>query len=168
MNDLSRYLAVKDQMKTGDLLQWCSNSVIGKLICWKTGYNVSHSSLVLRLSEYEGTERRRFTTEALGMGTVLSLLSRRLEHFDGNLWWYPLKANWNEKRTFIGEMSLGLIGIKYDYKNLLKQLFGKISVDIQQLWCSEYVYACYGFAGEAPYPGELNNLGIFKKGVQLL
>ena len=168
MNDLSRYRAVKEQMKTGDLLQWRSDSLIGKLICWKTGYDVSHSSLVLRLSEYEGLERRRFTTEALGIGTVLSLLSRRLEGFDGNLWWYPLIDDWDKKRTFIGEMSLSLIGIKYDYKSLIKQIFGVVSVDVQKLFCSEYVYLCYGFAGEAPYPGALNDLGIFKKGVQLI
>jgi len=168
MNDLTRYRAVKEQMKTGDLLQWRSNSTVGTLICWWTGYEVSHSSLILRLSEYEGEERHRFTTEAISKGTVLSLLSRRLEHFDGNLWWYPLKEDWDKKRTFIGEMALGLIGIKYDYKNLLKQIFGKISADIEQLWCSEYVYVCYGYSGIAPYPGELSKLGIHKEGVQLI
>jgi len=168
MNDLSRYRTYKEHMKTGDLLQWRSNSIVGKLIYWKTGYDVSHSSLILRLSEYEGEERRRFTTEAIGIGTVLSLLSRRLEHFNGNLWWFPLIDDWDEKRTFIGEMAVGLIGIKYDYKSLIKQIFGAVSVDIQRLFCSEYVYLCYGFAGQAPYPGALSNLGIHKKGVQLL
>lgn len=168
MNDISKYLELKDQMKTGDLLQWRSNSVIGALIRWKTDSTVNHSSLVLRLTEYEGLERRRFTTEALSNGTVLSLLSRRLEQFDGEVWWHPLIDSWNEKRQAIGEAALSLIGIPYDYQSIADQVFSKVSADAQSLFCSEYCFLAYGFKGQAPAPGDMIRLGIFKEGVKIL
>jgi len=168
MKDLTAYESVKDAMKTGDLLQWRSNSLIGSLIRWRTKSNVNHSSLVLRLSEYEGLERRRFTTEALEHGTVLNYLSRRLEQFDGEVWWYPLKDEWNEKRQAVGECALSLIGIPYDYQSIMHQIFGKVSADARSLFCSEYCFICYGMDGKAPTPADMPELGIYKEGVKIL
>ena len=168
MNDLSKYEAVKDQMKTGDLLQWRSNSLIGSLIRWRTGSNVNHSSLVMRFSEYQGLDRRRYTTEALEHGTVLNLLSRRLEAFDGECWWLTLKDEWNEKRQAIGESALSLIGIPYDYGSIFRQIFGKVSADARALFCSEYCFVCYGFDGKAPTPADMPGLGIFREAVKIL
>jgi len=168
MSKLIKYNEIKDDMRTGDLLQWRSPSIIGRLIRWKTGSNVNHSSMVIRLKEYEGRERRRWTTEALEHGTVLNLLSRRLNDFDGECWWYPLKDEWNEKRGEVGERSVYFIGIKYDYKSLFAQLFSKVSADARRLFCSEYCYIAYGFTGKAPNPGEMPGLGIFKEPVQIL
>jgi hypothetical protein len=167
-NDLSKYLAVRDLMKTGDLLQWRSNSLIGALIRWRTGAEVNHSSLVLRLREYEGQDHRRFTTEALENGTVLHLLSRRLEDFDGECWWYPLKDNWNDKRQAIGEKALALIGIPYDYGSIVHQIFGAVSTDARALFCSEYCAIAYGIEGEAPTPADMPRLGIFAEPVKIL
>lgn len=168
MKDLSTYNAFKDQMKTGDLLQWHSNSLIGALIQWRTKSDVNHSGLVLRLSEYEGTERRRWTSEALENGVYPILLSRRLESFDGSVWWYPLKDEWNPKRQAIGECAVALFGVKYDYRSIFKQIFGKVSADARELFCSEYCFLCYGMDGTAPTPAEMTGLGIFKEGVKIL
>jgi hypothetical protein len=169
MNDLSRYEAVKDQMKTGDLLQWHSDSLIGWAIREKTGSNVNHSGLVIRLQEYEGLERRRFTHEALEHGIVMNLLSRRLEQFDGEAWWYPLKDEWNEKRQAIGERALSFTGIPYDYPAIIEQLFGDVKADSAQLFCSEMCFLAYGYQGTAPNPGNLvSTLKIFKEGVKIL
>lgn len=165
--NLTIYNQIKDQLKTGDLLQWRSNSVIGSLIRWKTESDVNHSSLVLRLGEYEGKDRRRFNLEAMEHGTVLNYLSRRLEAFDGECWWYPLCDSWNEKRGFVGEMALSLIGIPYDYGSIMRQVFASVSTEASRLFCSEYCYISYGFTGTAPNPGEMPKLGIFKEGVKL-
>jgi len=168
MNDLTAYLAVKDQMKTGDLLQWRSNSLIGALIRWRTKSDVNHSSLVIRLQEYEGLERRRWTTEALEHGTVLNLLSRRLEQFDGECWCYPLNDSWNAWRENCGEWALKMVGIPYDYGSILKQIIGKASADARALFCSEYCFMAYGLDGKAPSPGEMPELGIFKEPIKIL
>jgi len=162
------YSSIREQMKTGDLLQWKSNSIIGSLIRWKTKSTVNHSSLVLRIPEYQGKEKRVWTTEALEHGTVLNLLSRRIDEFDGELWWFPLKDEWHPKCEMIGEYALKMIGLPYDYKSIVKQIVGRVSADARALFCSEYCYLAYGFEGKAPNPGEMPKLGIFKEGVKLL
>jgi hypothetical protein len=168
MNDLTEYCKVKDQMKTGDLLQWHSASVIGILIRMKTKSFVNHSSLIIRLSEYEGLERMRYTTEALEHGIILNRLSKRLETFDGKVYWYPLKDEWDAKRQKIGEVALSYIGTPYDYKSIVRQLFGHVSADARALFCSEYCFISYGFTGTAPDPGDMPSLGIFKEHIRIL
>lgn len=165
--DITEYDAIKDQMKTGDLLQWRSNSLLGAAIRWKTKSNVNHSSLIIRLAEYEGLERRRYTTEALEHGIVLNFLSRRLEQFDGEVWWYQLNDTWNHARQEIGADALSMVGIPYDYKSLFYQLIGKVSADARKLFCSEYCYLSYGFTGTAPAPADMPALGIFKQPIKL-
>lgn len=168
MNDLTQYNEVKNSMKTGDLLQWASFSVIGWLIRWKTKSDVNHSSLVIRLAEYEGLERRRFTHEALERGVILNLLSRRLDRFNGKVWWYPLKDEWDERRQRIGELALAWTGVPYDYKSIADQLISSVSAEATALFCSEMCFMAYGFTGKAPTPGEMSGLGIFKEKVQIL
>lgn len=168
MNDLTKYREVADQIKTGDLLQWHTHGIFGTLIRWKTQSKVNHSGLAICLKEYEGLDRRRFTTEALNAGTVLNLLSRRLEQHQGEVWWYPLIDEWNDRRQAIGERALQMIGIPYDFKSIAFQLFGHVSTNDKALFCSEYCAMAYGILGTAPTPAEMFNLGIFKKGVQIL
>jgi hypothetical protein len=169
MKDLGIYELHKDEMKTGDLLEWRSPTLIGWGIRFVTGQMVNHSGLVLRLKEYEGTERYRYTTEAVGHGTVLTFLRRKLEHHKGECYWYALKDEWNPRRQAIGECALKYIGIPYDYGSIFKQLIARVGVDFRALFCSEYVWACYGFEGEAPWPGEIaKKVDIFKPAVRLL
>ena len=168
MNDLSKYNAIKDSLKSGDLILWQTNNFVGNAIQLFTGSIYSHASIVLRLSEYEGLERRRFTTEALRYGVVLNLLSRRLEHQNGVAWVFPLKDDWDLKRQAIGEKALSLVGIPYDYGSLWKMISGEVFADALKLFCSEYCFLAYGFEGQAPTPGEMPSLGIFKKGVKLI
>lgn len=168
LNSLDSYLAVRDQMKTGDLLQWKSDSLIGSLIRWRTGAEVNHSGLVLRLQEYEGLERRRWTSEAVGHGVYPVLLSRKLESFKGSGWWHPLKDD--SLRTEIGRRMVGMFGVGYDFHAIFRQIFGRVSMDLRRLFCSEYCYYCVGGWGTAPNPGNLiAETGLWEEeGVQIL
>ena len=168
MNSLIRYEMLKDQMKTGDLLQWQTNSLIGKGIQWFTKSPYSHSSLVIRLSEYEGLERRRFTTEAMAHGVVLNLLSKRLFYQKGHCWWFPLKDEWDCQREQIGERALAFVGTPYDFKSIARFVFGRVSEDVQSLFCSELAYIAYGYEGVPPSPAGILRLGIFKPGVAVV
>jgi hypothetical protein len=168
INDLAKYESVKDQMKTGDLLQWSTNGIVGEGIRLFTHSEFSHSSLVLRLQEYEGLERRRFTTEATRKGVVLNLLSNRLQGENGRVWWYPLKEDWDCKRQDIGEKALLNIGKSYAFGNAAKFLIGKVSEDMNKMFCSQLCYVAYGFGGVPPSPGEMLDLGIFKEGMEII
>jgi hypothetical protein len=177
MNDLVIYDLAKGQMKTGDMLQWRSNSLLGWAIRLKTqgqrpqyekdhDINVNHTCMVIRLAEYEGEERRRWTQEALEHGVVLNLLSRRLEQFDGSVYWYRLRPEFN--RTAIGQVALSLIGVPYDYGSILKQLIAKVSVDARNLFCSEDYLYCFSFKGKALSPNEMPELGWHLEPVRIL
>ena len=161
------YTAVKDDMKTGDLLLFQTNGSIGRLIQRYTKSPYSHASLVIRLAEYEGLERHRYTTESLRHGVVLNLLSRRLEHQNGHCWWFALRDEWNDKRQLIGERALSYVGIPYDFKGIFRFLFGPVSADIQAIFCSELISMAYGYPG-APSPVQLLDYGIHRSGVQIL
>ena len=167
MKDLFLYNAVKNDLRTGDLILWQAHNVIGRIIQLFTRSSISHASLVIRLAEYEGTERRRFTTEAVGSGVMLTLLSRKLEH-GTVVWWYPLLDSWNDRRQEIGEKALSYIGVPYDFKSIFKFLFTEISADAKAIFCSELAFICYGFTGAAPAPDDLPRLGIFKDRVRIL
>ena len=176
-NDLEVYLFYRDQFRTGDMIAWKSNSTIGKLIRWRTvprsvpedsHLNVNHTSGIIRLKEYEGEARRVFVTESLEAGTVLNLLSRRLEKFDGHVWWYPLKDGWNSKRRKIGETALEYIGIKYDYKSIMEMITGSVSVDVKKFFCTEYYYHQLGFKGKAPNPYQICCMEFFQLPVRII
>jgi hypothetical protein len=146
MNDLSIYLSVRDSMKTGDILQWDSSSLLGAAIQSRKGGDINHTGIVIRLQEYEGLERRVFTLEALEDGVVLNLLSRRLESFNGHCYLLPLKSDYDCQRQVIGERALSCVGIPYDYFGIIEECFGNAQMGLEKLFCSETAW--YALTGK--------------------
>ena len=161
MGDLTLYNQHKQDMMTGDLLLWRANSLLGLAIRHFSKADVNHASLVMHFAQYEGDAHRRFTTEALSKGIILNLLSKQLEQYDGKVWWYRLKSDWESRRAMIGTSAMRYIGTPYDYKSLFKNAFGRVSANARELFCSEYCFLCYGLNGVAPTPGDMPKLGIF-------
>jgi len=157
MNALIRYRESRDLMRTGDVLQWDSSSLLGNAIQFRKGGDINHTGVIIRLQEFEGLERRVFTLEALENGVVLNLLSRRLESFSGHCYLLPLKSEYDPQRQGIGERALSCVGIPYDYPGIIKECFGNAQMDFGRLFCSETAwYALTGkTTGEAPDPVEL-------------
>jgi len=157
MNSLTKYFEVRDLMKTGDVLGWDSDTALGDSIQARKGGDINHTGIVLRMSEYEGQERRVFTLESLENGVVLNLLSRRLESFSGQCYLRRLRPELDSQRTQIGERALSCVGVPYDYPGIMKELFGNAQMDLSKLFCSEMGwYALTGRTdGEAPDPVEL-------------
>lgn len=185
-NDLSLYLDVRSQMRTGDLLQWHSNSVLGKMIRTKThkdrpkyevenDINVNHSSLVICLKEVESGDLRIHTNEAMEKGTVPAFLSVRLQQFDGHVWWYPLNDEiegiFNVDRIKIGRNAFEYLGVGYDYWAIAKKLVNiKTRIDIRKLFCNEYCSVCYGVrtGSVARSPNAMPRLHIHKTPTMIL
>lgn len=162
---LKEYEENRDQMKTGDLLLWRSNSLLGSLIRFFSKGKVNHASLLLRIIAYEGQEKRVFTSEALEHGVVINPLSLRLQEYDGEVWWYPLRKEWDNERNAIGVRALQYLGVGYDYGSLFKNAICRVSADVRKLFCSEYYYICLGRSGTAPTPEDLKEYKWFKKPV---
>jgi len=163
---MNNYDKRKEIMKTGDCLLWRSPGIVSWLIRRFT--SVNHAGLIIRPPNYGPFKDRRFTMEAAGSGVVLRLLSEKLRSFKGEVWLYPLKDEFDEYRSSIGAWSLEKEGTPYDYKSLFKQIFGRVSADMQSFFCSEFCYMAWEAVGipmevqKAPMPGGIPNLGIFK------
>ena len=170
--DLTAYLAIRPEINTGDLLEWGSSTIIGKAIRFVTRKDVNHDSLALRFDRFDGLLNRRFCLEALEHGIELNLLSRRLENFKGQVYWYKLKPEYNNKRSAIAGWALKQVGVKYDYGSLFKNLLGRVSTDARRFFCSEYYFMALEAVGilkadKAPRPGEFKAFGIHEPRVQI-
>ena len=173
---LTKYKLIRGRMKTGDLLQWQSNSVLGWVIRLLSHGKVNHSGLIFRFQEYAGLSNNRWTMEALENGFDLNLLSDRLKSFDGMVWWYPLKDEYNECRDDIATWAMLHKGIKYDFLGIVKQIIGRVSANARRLFCSEACYLAYKSAEipmnwkgkKSPQPADMPGLGIFKKPINIL
>ncbi len=170
--DLSIYQSCKARMETGDLVQWKEHFSLNPKtwfwLFWRTitFSKMNHSSMVLRLQEFEQLPTKRFTTESsLFTGTALNRLSHRLKHYNGEVWWHPLKDKYEPRRQQIGEEMLARIGIPYDLFRVFMislcrwvgypcKIFGiKKGAEILERWrgrheqdkvfCSEYCFWVY-------------------------
>jgi hypothetical protein len=168
MRDLSQYDNLRPLIKTGDLVEFASNGIIGKSIMAVTGKGVSHSSLVVRLPYMDSP--RRYIIEAVGTGLEFQLLSDVLQHYDGRAIWYGLKSEYDCKRDQIGEWAFCELSKhkKYDFGGLFAQLWGRVSLDSRKYFCSEVIDFAYIDAGiiqpdpaGARRPGDFVPLGIF-------
>jgi hypothetical protein len=190
MNDLTKYNAVKEIMKSGDMLAWQSNSVLGKLIRWRAGWfnkidknrEYSHTSAVLRMQEWEDQERRRYHIEAGPKGFYPAILSNEVKNYDGKLWLYPLKKEYNPLRGAVGLELLSMMGIGYDFPGLVENVFSRIKPGAKWLFCSGAIYMAYkkviGISkacayckkhGEfMPTPTDMPSLELFDERIQIL
>lgn len=166
-------MQVKHTMKTGDCIEWRSKgAMVGWLIRFFSKGKFNHSSLVITLGEYGDLANRRFLLEALGE-IELRILSKRLEKYNGEVWWYPLKDEYDVCRNKIGEWALLHIGVDYDFGGVIRQIVSRVSADVKKLWCSEFCFFAWIFGGiplkgKAPRPVDIPKYDIFKEPVKLI
>lgn len=160
-------------MHTGDCLLWRSDTIIGWLIRLLSKGEYNHAGLVIRPSDNSIFYNRRMTLEALGNGIVLRLLSERLYRYKGTLTLFPLKSKYDQLREQIREWAMSKEGTPYDYNSLFKQVFGRVSVNAKDLFCSEYVHAAYKHVGipieskKALRPSDIPNEKIFREPIKI-
>ena len=168
MRDLSQYDGLRSLIKTGDLVEFASTGLIGSAIQWRTKRKASHSSIVIRMP-YEGSSRR-YIIEAIRTGVEINLLSDVLQHCEGTCTWYGLKPEYDHLRDRLGEFAIHKLAQhkKYDFTSILSQLFGRVRLNAERLFCTELCELDYLDAGMiqpdpagARRPGELPATGIF-------
>ena len=160
-----KYEDMRPKIQTGDAILWKGEGLISKLIMLWTPY--SHASLVVRLREYEGLKKRVFLVEALNDGLELRLLSERLKEA-GKAYWLSVGMTTAE---VLKSREHALVecarAVPYDYQSLFKNIFGRVSNDARQYFCSEFVWINWIQSGRippekmklaAPRPGDLPGL----------
>lgn len=181
MNDLTKYLEIREEMKTGDLLLWQTENLLGTLIRLRTG-KFTHASLIIRMAEWEGQERRRYHIEAGPKGFYPAILSNEIQTYGGHIWWYPLKDEYNPFRTALGLKMTSMFGIGYDFLSLARNIWGRVRPNAKKLYCSEGAYMTYDdskiinpnceymrkHGGWSPTPSDLPLLELFKKDTQFI
>ncbi len=179
-NKLHKFEIYKEQMKTGDLIQWCENQALMGLYRKVINSEEDHSSIILRIEKYN---KHIFVTEARIKGTVVSLLERRLSEFNGNAWWYRLKDDWDTERNKIASKALEMIGLPFSFLSIAKAIMRlKLKGFFNSHWsrepgfiyCSEYCYLAYESTGKLEplrhptHPNDIPKLGIFNERIQIL
>ncbi len=161
-------------MDTADLVEWRTRSTVGGLIRLRTGLDVNHTSVVIRLDQY--FQKRLFILEAVEWGVALAPLSERLRRFNGNARWLRLRPEWAVYRREIGKHALAFAGIPYDYGSLFRQLLGHVSANARRLFCSELAFIAMKRAQvppaaariKVPWPGEFEKIGTHVAGAEIL
>ena len=152
---------IRHKIRSGDIILWKGNGFISRLIRLFTPY--SHASLVVKLDRYKGLRDRVFLIEALATGLEPRLLSKRLKNYDGEAYLLqPLDLNpeISEKITILA-LEKCAEHITYDFKSLIKNILGRVSLSARQFFCSEWVWwvrVQVGLADgttKAPRPGDL-------------
>lgn len=163
------YLAHRDDIKSGDLIEWQSKTALGWTIRKFTGREVNHTSLLVRPGQFSTLRDRRFLLEALEGGITPTLLTERLRHFKGTVWWLPLVPRYDRMRQTIAEFAIDVMcrdRPAYDYPSLFGQIFGRVSLDAQRYFCSEwcqFIWCCTGvlrYLPAAVRPGEFESFGV--------
>ena len=138
---LARYLEVRDQIKTSDGMLWAGESILGKAIKFITKSDVNHFSVVFDEFSYEVSERK-YQLEALKYGIDLTILSDSILGYNGKVYWLPIKEEYEDWRVDLARWFLQQEGrgVKYDYKSLVMNLFGRTLYGTKSMFCSEFGY----------------------------
>ena len=138
---MTLYNQIRHEIKTGDLIEWRSNSIVGRTIRLFTGKAVNHTGIAFVMDNYGGISGRHiFTLEAAPKGIECNLLSVQLQNFKGQVFLKQLKPQFDHLRNIGIDWALEQTNTKYDYGSLFKNIFGKVSADARKFFCSEYVF----------------------------
>jgi len=140
------YLQIRETIRNGDCILWQSRGIVPWIIQRFTAY--SHASLCVRF-DAPGMTDRVYMVEALSGGLKFTLLSERIAGMRGRAYLFQPSCLWgvNQERIRADTMTALSMGIKYDYKGLFGNLFGRVSEDAKRYFCSELVWAKWRKSG---------------------
>ena len=145
---LNLYEHNRQWIRSMDLLQWQSHSILGVLIRLKGG-GANHSGAAFIFEAFGRT--RYMTGESLEGGLRANYISRRLKEYKGKVWWHRVLPEFEQYRQGAAEWMADMIGVKYDYRSLLKNALGHVSADARELFCSEAYFLAWRDGGKVPH-----------------
>lgn len=153
-------VGVRETLFTGCAILWRDNSLLSRAIrMWS---EFSHASLVVRMFDAGAGKDRVYLIEALELGLTLRHLSTRLAEYRGQAYVFrPVLSPRQQNAIRLFATDKTAEGVRYDYKGLFANIFGRISMDARRYICSEFVWAAWLHAnavadiGKAPRPGDI-------------
>lgn len=168
---MKNYDEYRPKIKTGDVIAFSGNSLVSKIIKWKTGSPYSHVGIVLDVNMGGAIGQSILFIESTILnnaadlkhlefikGVQMHFLSKRLESYDGSAWWLPLQEellphqthniqSWlrqihNEKVKYDAIQALGAGMDFFDWFPGIEN-----EKDFSSLFCSELVTKALQVAG---------------------
>jgi hypothetical protein len=184
MSNLETYSKFRAEMASGDVLEWCTNGAIGAMIRWKTGYDVNHTSAIVRMKVADLDDScsdclidRVQTIEANNKGVQFRHMSYLLNKYKGTVYWMKLRPEYEFARSDIASFLVNETGkgINYDFKSLMQNLTGRVTLDGRNWFCSEVVQAALIRSGilkplknnKAMRPGEFEKTNLFLQRIKI-
>lgn len=157
------YKNVREKMRPGDVIAFSGKGDFSEIIKWVTRAEVSHVGVVVQTmlvvnGKPEGEMQNQIiesTTTNGFSGVTLNWLSGRLDSYDGEVWWLPLRRN-GPKPLDVGQFVkflLGQVGRPYDLPQAIRSAMDQLDSvplvraltynkeDFAKFFCSELVAA---------------------------
>jgi hypothetical protein len=167
-----KYFEYRDKIQTGDLLQFAATDIVSRIIRFKTKSDISHSAMAFWMKSPVGTQRL-FILEGVAFGAYPVFLSNRYAWYlpHGDIYWHKMKPQYQQIGIVAADRMLEKTGTYYDYLDLIKQAFKRVTLNPSKLYCSEYVL--YGWSKligwpadkAVPYPAQMSTdyFGVYEE-----
>ena len=155
MNDLTKYREIRNQIRAGDVIGYRGAGMVSEGVLYFTA--LSHVSSVA--CKVRGTSPRRLIIEADEGEVNPRLLSRKLQFYNGEAWWFALRPELERFRVQIEIFLWEHVGIHYDTMGMVSNVFGRPKADPERLYCSEYTGASFY------YPHEVGKKWLAEPGI---
>lgn len=166
-----RYHKYRNEIKTGDLILFESKDPISKIISWRTKSAITHAAMAFWLMGPTG-KTRLYIVEGVVFGVYPTYLSNRVAWYmpHGDIYWHRICKNYRHLGGDAADVLLDYVGTYYDFWDLIKQAFKRVTINPAKLFCSEAVtFAWQDLLGLpddfiVPYPSEMTGppLNVYK------
>lgn len=163
------YQDARKQMKAGDVIAFSGKGDFSEIIKWATRSSVSHVGVILQSrlliddQAQDGMFNQIIESTTLNgfSGVTISRLSDRLDTYDGEIWWLPIKKDIDEKmdKKNFYDFLIHQNRKQYDMPQAIKSaldaldrvpILGRAThnqEDFSRFFCSELVAAALEVAG---------------------
>lgn len=160
---MAQYSSVRSQMRPGDVIAFSGKGDFSEIIKWATRAEVSHVGVVVQSKLYtdgqcEGEMQNQLVESTLSngfSGVLLNWLSARLDSYDGEVWWLPLRRGSKPSMdiNMFVKFILGQLGRPYDLPQAIRSAMDQLDnvpliraltynkEDFAKFFCSELVAA---------------------------
>lgn len=163
------YQDARKQMKAGDVIAFSGKGDFSEIIKWATRSSVSHVGVILQSrlliddQAQDGMFNQIIESTTLNgfSGVTISRLSDRLDTYDGEIWWLPLRKDMHDKmdKKKFYDFLIHQERKEYDMPQAIKSALDALDrmpvvgcathnrEDFSRFFCSELVAAALEVAG---------------------
>lgn len=166
------YEKYRNRIRNGDLILFESKDPISRIISWRTKSAITHAAMAFWLMGPTG-KLRLYILEGVVFGVYPTYLSNRVAWYmpHGDIYWHKIRRKYSMLGSQAADKLLEHVGTYYDFWDLFKQAFKRVTINPAKLFCSEAVTFAWkeicGLPDDfiVPYPSEMtcDRLGVYEK-----